>query len=587
MSEKSTKPQTNNETLAIGIDEQVNTLPDELIQWQARLLASGVNVIDVAYTNMPLWGTKDFTEDSSEANDIWAEQKQRITISQPVSLSKAVINDEQLLMVGCLVAELADDNIATIACLVQPPYDEKTMGNIQLSLGWLYYYFANADKAKGDRAQKLMELFSYVLSQTQIREAAQEWINRTAVWARATTNDNTDLSLLLFQIKNSTPKWWVASNLAYVERGSPILQKASELAARTMVEAQEQSENRWWSFPLINNGYVTAVLVMYQDDNTPVIADPAKDVLRASSSMAEPILRNWQNAEQPLWVHGKKSSTSLLKKLFGAGHLTLKVFSTLALLLLLFITLYPVDDIVTADLYVEGDSRWIVTSPQQGFLATAHVRAGDHVKKGDVLARLEDKDLKLELAELTSEIEQADSQFRKAMAEVNAAESGLAINQKKQAQTKLALVQQKLNRINIVAPMNGLVVSGDWSQQIGVPLEAGKELFQIADDSKYRLVLHVLDKDIDEVSVSQKGKLRLTSLPDTTYEFQVTRITSIATVDDGKNGFKVEAKLLSDTISLNPGMEGIGKVTVGRTNYISLWTASFIDWLRLKVWSIW
>lgn len=567
--------------------QQIPEMPEELIQWLSRLQMSGVNVVDVAYNNMPLWGSRSFTETYTAANELWAEQVQRISISQPVSLTKLSEQAQQILMVGCLVAEMADDSIATIACLVQPPYDEKTMSSIQLSLGWLYYYFANADKAKGDRAQKLMELFSYVLSQSEIREAAQEWINRTAVWARETTGEDIDLSLLLFQIKNSTPKWWVASNLAYVERGSPILQKASELAARTMVEAQEQSENRWWSFPLINKGYVTAVLVMHQDDNTPLVTEPTKDVLRASSAMAEPVLRNWQNAEQPLWLHGKKSSTSLLQKLFGAGHLTLKVFSTLALLSLLFITLYPVDDIVTADLYVEGDSRWIVTAPQQGFLASANVRAGDHVKKGDALASLEDKDLKLELAELTSEIEQADSQFRKAMAEVNAAESGLAMNQKKQAETKLALVQEKLKRVKVIAPMSGLVVSGDWSQQIGVPVEAGKELFQIADDRKYRLVLHVLDRDIDEVNVSQKGMLRLTSLPDTTYDFEVTRITSIATVDDGKNGFKVEAKLLSENISLNPGMEGIGKVTVGRTNYISLWTASFMDWLRLKVWSVW
>lgn len=569
-------------------------LPDEMLHWQQRLAMVGIQLIDVAYDNLPLWGSRSFKPSEAHEseqdglNALWAEQRQRISSEQPVVIIKVDSSPQSGLFVGCLVAELSDGSQALLACHVAPPFDEKTVSTIQLSLGWLYYYFAEDNKAQGDRAKKLMALFSHVLSQTELREAAQEWVNRTAVWAREVAqSDDEDMSLLLFQVKGGTPKWWVSSGVAWVERGSPVMQHASELAARAMVEVQEQTEHRWWAFPLMTKGDVSSVLVLHQDEHTKAVSEPVKDILRASATMAEPVLRHWEKSEQPLWKHGKRSSTSLLEKFFGPGHLTWKVFGSLGLFCLLLITVYPVDDIVNANLYVEGDSRWIVTAPQQGFLASVAVRPGDQVMQGDVLATLEDNDLKLEAAELQSEIDQADGRFRRAMAADDAAESGLATNQKQQAQTRLAVVTEKLKRVRITAPMTGQVVSGDWSQQIGAPVESGKELFQLAEDKTYRLVLHVLDRDIDEVRLKQEGKLRLTSLPDETYDFEVSRITSVATVDDGNNGFQVEAKLMDTDIRLNPGMQGIGKVTVGRTNLISLWTASFIDWLRLKVWSIW
>ena len=57
---------------------------------------------------------------------------------------------------------------------------------------------------------------------------------------------------------------------------------------------------------------------------------------------------------------------------------------------------------------------------------------------------------------------------------------GVFAAQINQAEAQLALAEEKLARATLVAPFDGIVVSGDLSQQLGTPVEQGKLLFEIA-----------------------------------------------------------------------------------------------------------
>ena len=66
----------------------------------------------------------------------------------------------------------------------------------------------------------------------------------------------------------------------------------------------------------------------------------------------------------------------------------------------------------------------------------------------------------------------------------------------------------------------------------------------------------------------------------------ITKVTPVATAQDGKNTFRVEASLNGDiSPRLRPGMEGIGKVSVGSRSLWWVITHSFTDWLRLSLWN--
>ena len=66
--------------------------------------------------------------------------------------------------------------------------------------------------------------------------------------------------------------------------------------------------------------------------------------------------------------------------------------------------------------------------------------------------------------------------------------------------------------------------------------------------------------------------------------FQVGNV-SVASAEEGGNFFRVEAQLQRPSVSLRPGMEGVGKIVVGERRLIWIWTHRLTDWLRLKLWT--
>jgi multidrug resistance efflux pump len=201
-----------------------------------------------------------------------------------------------------------------------------------------------------------------------------------------------------------------------------------------------------------------------------------------------------------------------------------------------------------------------------------------------VLCSLVDQDLKLDQMRWRAERDLAQQKLRQASAAQDRAAMVMAMAQSDQAQAQLSLVDEKIARASIVAPFDGLVVTGDLSQSLGSPVEQGKVLFEIAPLDAYRVILNVDERDIGDLVEGQAGELALAGLPRGVLPFKVKTITPISTAQDGRNYFRIEAQLSDAGTSLRPGMEGIGKVKVGERRLIWIWTHSLVDWLRLTLW---
>ena len=129
-----------------------------------------------------------------------------------------------------------------------------------------------------------------------------------------------------------------------------------------------------------------------------------------------------------------------------------------------------------------------------------------------------------------------------------------------------------------------MVIEGDLTQALGTPVERGESLFTIAPLQGYRIILKVDESDILTVKEGQKGKLVLASLPNTPLSFEVKKITAAANAQGGNNIFRVEATLENPLDTLRPGMQGVGKITIGRESLWWLWSHKLTDSIRLWLW---
>jgi multidrug resistance efflux pump len=234
---------------------------------------------------------------------------------------------------------------------------------------------------------------------------------------------------------------------------------------------------------------------------------------------------------------------------------------------------------------MEPQVRRAAVAPVRGYLREAPVRAGDRVARGQLLAALDDRELRLERAKWESQRAQIARQRSAALAQLNAAQVGIAAAQIDQATAHIDLIDDQVGKMRVQSDVDGIVVSGDLSQSLGSPIEKGQLLFEIAPLDAYRLVLQVDERDVGTVAVGQRGQVVLTAAPADGIGFTVKQITPVSTALEGRNYFRVEAVLDVNPAGLRPGLEGVAKVQTGRGRLVELWTRPAIDWLRLAAWS--
>ena len=307
------------------------------------------------------------------------------------------------------------------------------------------------------------------------------------------------------------------------------------------------------------------------------------ELCQAAASLIGPILELKEDAHK--WFAGRAVQfvRRALQNLSDPRRPSFRYALASCLAFLLFISFVDGEYRVPSKAVLEGEIQRALVAPFDGYIAQAYIRAGQTVKKGQVLAKLDDRDLLLERQKWSSDYEQYDRKYRDALARHERSQARIMASQVDEAEAQLNLVKDRLERTEIVAPFDGVVVTGDLSQMFGSPVEQGKLLFEIAPLNAYRVILKVDERDIRDVAPGEKGTIVLSGMAADAMPLVVSNI-SIAEAEEGHNFFRVEASLQNASQRLRPGMEGVGKINVGDRKLIWIWTHRFSDWLHLLVW---
>lgn len=307
-------------------------------------------------------------------------------------------------------------------------------------------------------------------------------------------------------------------------------------------------------------------------------------VCKSVFALVAPVLEAKRVQAYGLVRHVWEAGRATAQKLLGPGRLEWKAVAMLLGAVALFFAFATGEHYVTAQTTIEGMMTRTIAAPFRDYIEAAYARAGDTVHEGNILCKLDDRDLRLNKTELLSQRDQLLRKQQKAVADHDWANANILAARLDQVMAQIDLMNVELRRTIIKAPFNGILVRGDLSQKIGAVVEQGQTLFQISPLSSYRVILMVNDSDISYVHRGEKGALLVSALPEK-FHFVVSKVTPVTTVSDGMDCFRVEARLQGASADLRPGMEGVGKIRVGRGRLISIWTSSLRNWLRLKLWA--
>ena len=337
--------------------------------------------------------------------------------------------------------------------------------------------------------------------------------------------------------------------------------------------------------PLASRGQAVGALTCEWSEANALDATMGSRV-RDTALLCGPILEVMSRAEATPLERAKAWLARWTERHFGADRTLAKGVAVAVAVLLLLLTVAPGNYRISARASLEGRVQRALVAAVTGYIAEANARAGDLVRAGDVLARLDDRDLRLEHRKWASQRAQLEKEYREALAGQDRTRVSILSAQIEQAAAQLGLAQEQLGRTSVVAPFDGVVLEGDLDGLLGSPVEQGTVLFKLAPLDGYRIIVEVDERDIADVAVSQRGRLALSALPGQPLPLVVERITPIATSEEGRNYFRVEAVLEEPSEALRPGMEGIAKIDAGRRRLLWIWTHEMFDWLRLSTWSL-
>jgi RND family efflux transporter MFP subunit len=173
---------------------------------------------------------------------------------------------------------------------------------------------------------------------------------------------------------------------------------------------------------------------------------------------------------------------------------------------------------------------------------------GKTVAKGDVLARLDDRQVKAQLQELRAREDFA----KREMARVtDLLGRGVATTQAferisadlRQIQALISVQLEKLADYTIVAPMDGVVLRRDG--EIGEIAETGQVLFRVGVPKPLQVVAEVNEEDIPRVAIGQTVLLRTDAFAGRRLDGKVHEITPMG--DAAAKTYRIRIALPDDT----------------------------------------
>jgi len=193
-----------------------------------------------------------------------------------------------------------------------------------------------------------------------------------------------------------------------------------------------------------------------------------------------------------------------------------------------------------------------VGSRASGTVKHLYVNVGDFVKKGQVLAEIDPKELQAEYNQAKAALEnaRANAEYAKldlkrqrsllkqnfiSQNQLDLAEKSFEINRAKlkQAQANLAYAAVQLSYTKIVAPISGVIASVSTQEGETVTARFSAPTFvTIIDLKKLEVWAYVDETDIGRVAVGQHSTFTVDTFPATDFEGEVTAIYPKAVIQD-------------------------------------------------------
>jgi multidrug efflux pump subunit AcrA (membrane-fusion protein) len=147
-------------------------------------------------------------------------------------------------------------------------------------------------------------------------------------------------------------------------------------------------------------------------------------------------------------------------------------------------------------------------------------------------------------------------------------------------------ISSDLKNSDIVAQIDGTVMTEYVERKVGTHLDAGAELMRVVDMSTVIAVMMVPEKEVGDVHKGLPVRIQLASLPSQYFDGKVDFIAESAHAGEGQQVVTVKSYLSNPDGVLKPELTGFAKIYCGPRRIIEVMTRRIGLWIRTEIWAL-
>jgi multidrug resistance efflux pump len=332
------------------------------------------------------------------------------------------------------------------------------------------------------------------------------------------------------------------------------------------------------SVPIKVDGEIIAVFSLERSVENPFEAAELAQVEKSIQTFG-PAITMMVKSSLSLRQIAKEKAKRLLLRPFENRVTSLCVIAGLAFIILGWLPYRP-----TIPCTIEPANVNHVVAPFDGILASAPLFAGDEIKKGQVLLKLDTRELEMEQQSVAAQIRAKEVARNAAMAERKKSEASVLDAEVEALRVEQNIVRKKIQFASLRSRMDGTIIRGDMREQLGQVVSKGTELLQVAPTDGMKIQIKIPESQANLVKTGHEGYFAASSNPSDRHRFKITKITPSTQLINGSNVVMAEAEISGQADWMRSGMSGYAKV---RTGWQPVWWIlghRVFEGLKLRFW---
>ena len=372
--------------------------------------------------------------------------------------------------------------------------------------------------------------------------------------------------------------------LLVAQRGDEINSDREETRAKFREYFAETGMRACHIIPLADEEGRVGIL-SFESSDPDFLSEAHLEMIKVLASQATVALRNASLYKEVPFISVLQPLVEKKKKFLALEKHRRVAWSVGVAAAALFLLAFPLPLRVDGTAVVAPAHMARLGSEFEGVIKSVRVHEGDVLKKGDVIANLEDWDYRSALDAAQAKYETALVQMNRALANNDGSEAGIQRAQADYWASEVARAQQRVDRTTIRSPIDGIVATPQIENLAGHKLKAGESFVDVVDNSQALVDVAIDGSDAGLLRSGEKARLKFESFPERTFRGQVVVVSPQGLLKDTDVVFFARVGVANSDAALRAGMQGRGKIVTDWHPAGVVLLRKPAMWIWSKLWS--